>query len=1039
MIHVKKISQVLLTAGAFIFVSFYGLQAQAQDATEAAINENAPISIDTVAVVATSPKKTEKQASTNNSAISDEEAQQAANIAKDIERRQKLADDASAAEKAYENSVKEYKEAASALAEKQRAVANAQSACQRDENSEECQKLAEVQQKAQQAEGDLAKKKIAADNAYKEKYAKEKLADEANASATSIIKNSEEALSQAKQKVKDKENAVSNLETTLKEATSACEYSKTLTSRQGKADAEKYCGMQTQVEDQLATAKEELAEAEEELAIAQADYESYHPLETEHKGKEYKAFSTATGEIFQGTYSGNIDYSNTGDVFSTITRRAARILVGLKPIVYVFAGFGLIAFAFMAIFNKISWKWFANIAIGLFLVANMGRLIEYMVYTVDDRDLAAAEKPSEFGDHLHAAFADTEYAWVDVMTPYMPPEIVETPDTSVEPPAEEEKESDIRGFCEAEQKGGGLFGGGGFASCVKDLISAGKKAVDTAKKVQNTVDTVENTIDSVKYAGENIGHAIDKIGEGNIEDSFNALSQIGKNVNYIVGSTGGMMDNVMSNTIDIANNVQDISKSRDEQAELQARRDKGEATGGFTGALMGQTVTRDEDGKVTGVEHRWGGNLEYDDKGNVVVKKSGFDDKGNAVEGDIASNKKNMQNTGQLGFMDVADDVVQKSSQVNQTFNEASQTAGALTGAVANFSAFGSDSINDGRQRRQAEKKAEALAQKNAERAEADKNRLNSQAKEVQSIENQLQERAVQKNESASMSGNQTAVSNYSKNGAQTAAPETSAKQLEDKANAIIGVKQPEREPSLTAVSRPEQGLSSLERKENIVAEVVKGQEISAADPVAAAQVATSKLEAAQNKAQQAEEVAEAKTLAAQEAVQAAEEAMALAKETGDPADMRRANELQRRAELAMTEASQAQAEAQEAQEPLKELEENARQANIEAAIHSQKISKEELDEVEKNVSQYRNEVGLAQKNVDAAYLEAQEKIAAAQADPNDENAVVAAKKAYDEYVKRQQELSKTQKKLEDEIKRRNDAEQKFEKASEKGRELTGK
>ena len=81
----------------------------------------------------------------------------------------------------------------------------------------------------------------------------------------------------------------------------------------------------------------------------------------------------------------------------------------------------------------------------------------------------------------------------------------------------------------------------------------------------------------------------------------------------------------------------------------------------------------------------------------------------------------------------------------------------------------------------------------------------------------------------------------------------------------------------------------------------------------------------------------------------------------------------------------------------------------------------------------------MAQKNVDAAYLEAQEKIAAAQADPNDENAVVAAKKAYDEYVKRQQELSKTQKKLEDEIKRRNDAEQKFEKASEKGRELTGK
>lgn len=639
--------------------------------------------------------------------------------------KQKIANDAQAAGTAYDTAVGGYKKAAETLAEKQNALAKAQAAaqaaCQKDSNSEECKKLKEAEKAAQkaaeEAKKDLDAKKTAADEAYRDKQAKEKLADEKGASVSSIIGNSEADLATAQKAVDDGKAKITNLENALKEAKAACEHSKTLTSRQGKADAEKYCDMVENLESQLEQAKEDLAQAEEELEIAQMDYDAYHPLETTHEGQEYKAFSTAVnqneGYMSDGSYAGTVDYSNTGDVFSTITRRAARILVGLKPIVYTFAGFGLIGFAFMAIFNKISWKWFANIAIGLFLVANMGRLIEYMVYTVDDRDLNEGDQLSAFGDYLHKGFADTEYAWVDEMTPYVPPEIIaeETPDTSVQPP--EEKESKTRGFCEAEQKGGGLFGGGGFASCVKDLISAGKKAVDTAKKVQNTVDTVKNTVDSVKYAADNIGAAIDKIGEGNLEDSFNALSQIGKNVNYIVGSTGGAMGGIMSNVSDITNNIQDISKSTDQQAELQAKRNRGEATNKIDAALKGQKL--DENGNV---ERRWGGELEYDADGNVVVKQSGFDQNGNEVTGDIASNKKNMQNTGQLGFMDITQDVVEKSNKVNQTFNDASQTAGAAVGAVANFSIGGSKTINEGRQERQAERRA-AEAKRDAAKADA--------------------------------------------------------------------------------------------------------------------------------------------------------------------------------------------------------------------------------------------------------------------------------------------------------------------------------
>lgn len=76
-------------------------------------------------------------------------------------------------------------------------------------------------------------------------------------------------------------------------------------------------------------------------------------------------------------------FAAEGNIFSTISSRAAQALRDSSQLVYLLGGFGLIGFAFMAVFNKISWKWFANIAIGLFLVAVMGMLISY--FTGDDK------------------------------------------------------------------------------------------------------------------------------------------------------------------------------------------------------------------------------------------------------------------------------------------------------------------------------------------------------------------------------------------------------------------------------------------------------------------------------------------------------------------------------------------------------------------------------------------------------------------------------------------------------------------------------
>ena len=65
------------------------------------------------------------------------------------------------------------------------------------------------------------------------------------------------------------------------------------------------------------------------------------------------------------------------DVLETVRDKAAHFIKNLRPLIFILAGFGLIGFAFGAIFGKISWKWFANIAIGLFLVANVGLFIDY--------------------------------------------------------------------------------------------------------------------------------------------------------------------------------------------------------------------------------------------------------------------------------------------------------------------------------------------------------------------------------------------------------------------------------------------------------------------------------------------------------------------------------------------------------------------------------------------------------------------------------------------------------------------------------------
>lgn len=94
-------------------------------------------------------------------------------------------------------------------------------------------------------------------------------------------------------------------------------------------------------------------------------------------------------------------------IIAEVKEKAANVIEHYKPIVYILGGFGLVCVAWGAIFGKMNWKWFANLAIGLFLVAWMGKLIDY--FTRDPgvgstqkafKTTRMSSRGGEFGDTL---------------------------------------------------------------------------------------------------------------------------------------------------------------------------------------------------------------------------------------------------------------------------------------------------------------------------------------------------------------------------------------------------------------------------------------------------------------------------------------------------------------------------------------------------------------------------------------------------------------------------------------------------------------
>lgn len=73
-------------------------------------------------------------------------------------------------------------------------------------------------------------------------------------------------------------------------------------------------------------------------------------------------------------------YSESGNVglFSDLINKGAEIFKGVRDIVYVVSGFGIIGVAVGGFFGNLNWKWLGAIIIGLMVIAMTGGILDFV-------------------------------------------------------------------------------------------------------------------------------------------------------------------------------------------------------------------------------------------------------------------------------------------------------------------------------------------------------------------------------------------------------------------------------------------------------------------------------------------------------------------------------------------------------------------------------------------------------------------------------------------------------------------------------------
>ncbi len=65
-------------------------------------------------------------------------------------------------------------------------------------------------------------------------------------------------------------------------------------------------------------------------------------------------------------------------LFEELTAKGAEIFTGMRDIIYVVAGFGIVGIAIGGFFGNLNWKWLGAIIIGLMIIAMTAAFIQYV-------------------------------------------------------------------------------------------------------------------------------------------------------------------------------------------------------------------------------------------------------------------------------------------------------------------------------------------------------------------------------------------------------------------------------------------------------------------------------------------------------------------------------------------------------------------------------------------------------------------------------------------------------------------------------------
>ena len=206
----------------------------------------------------------------------------------------------------------------------------------------------------------------------------------------------------------------------------------------------------------------------------------------------------------------------SGTVFEQIKCKILQFLSSLRTIAYVISGFGIIFFAWAAIFGKVNWKHLSSIGVGLFLLSMIGPFIEY--FSGD----SSVKSVLGYGN-----FIDGEFKYVEG-TPYGGSvDSSQVPDTNVE---NNNSSSIITGGGKGTDSGESE---GKKKMSLTDLFNAGKSAVDTVRNVSNAIQNTDWDINNIDQIIKNFQTTYNENSNG--FENIQKLAQTGADV---VGGEG---------------------------------------------------------------------------------------------------------------------------------------------------------------------------------------------------------------------------------------------------------------------------------------------------------------------------------------------------------------------------------------------------------------------------------------------------------------------------------------------------------------------